>query len=103
MPTLEVLNAVQELIRNMSILMNNSFRLFVLIVLYIVGMALIPLLLYLPLKYPLFIVIYTIAFPFALIRYYMLFIDFILRKVLKIEPRFRRRNDRCDERSRTND
>ena len=81
--------------------MNNSFRLFILIVLYIVGVALIPLLLYLPLKYPLFIFIYTVGFPFAMIRYYMSFIDFVLKKVLKIEPSFRHKNGQYKERSRS--
>ena len=89
--------------KKMSILRNNSFRLFVLIVLYIVGMALIPLLLYLPLKYPICIVVYIVGFPLAMMRYYILFIDFISRKVLKIEPRSRRKNGQCEERSYSGD
>ena len=85
----------------MKIFKNNSFRLFILLVLYIVGMALIPLLLYLPSKYPLFIFIYTIGFPFAMMRYYMIFIDFISKKVLNIDPGLRRKGGQNNAQNRS--
>lgn len=83
--------------------MSNTYRLIVLIVLYIVGMLLIPLLLYLPLKYPLCIFIYTVGFPFAVMRYYISFIDFISKKVLKIEPGLRCKNGPGKAQSRPGD
>ena len=44
-----------------------------------------------------------VGFPLAMMRYYILFIDFISRKVLKIEPRSRRKNGQCGERSYSGD
>ena len=87
----------------MSIFTNNSFHLFILIVLYIVVMAfftlLLYLLLYLPMKYPIFIVIYTVGFPLAMMRYYVSFASLIIKKVSKIAPSLQCKNSQNKEQS----